>query len=378
MECQSLLDDMKTDALPIPPDAAQAFDDVRNRLVADVDQALADHPDLARLIGGTGSISVMKDNHRNHAAFMSTVFHLNQKDLLCRTIPWVYRTYAGRGFGPDYFPVALSAWQAAVRNRLSPAKAAPILAIYDWIKAHHQDWIRLSQNDDGADPGSTPAPDPPGVQTWVDRLLSGDSRACIALAREQAPGPEHISGLYIDQIQPALHRIGRLWETGTISPAQEHMASAIVSRIMAMMYEQMPWPDNVIGKAVIACAPDEFHEIGARMVADLLEMDGWNVTFLGANTPTDDLLSFLTTQPPDFLGISVSMTYHLTAVREIITRIRQHPELSHLKIMVGGPGTGDLPSLWQATGADGWAANARDAVALARQLMDLPPQGQPS
>jgi MerR family transcriptional regulator, light-induced transcriptional regulator len=194
-----------------------------------VDQALTAHPDLAWLIGGTGSLSVMKDNHRNHAAFMSTVFHLNLVDLLCRTIPWVYRTYAGRGFDPDYFPVALSAWQSAVRNRVAPAKAAPSLAIYDWMKAHHQDWIRLSENDSEADPGFSHAPDPSGVQTWVGRLLSGDSRVCLALAREQAPGPEHIPGLFIEKIQPALHRIGRLWETGTISPAQEHMASAIVS-----------------------------------------------------------------------------------------------------------------------------------------------------
>jgi methanogenic corrinoid protein MtbC1 len=96
-------------------------------------------------------------------------------------------------------------------------------------------------------------------------------------------------------------------------------------------------------------------------------MNGWNVTFLGANTPEADLLDMLRTDPPDLLGISVSMVFNLKHVRNLVAQIRGCPELSEMKILIGGQGTAGIESLWQATGADGWAGNGRDAVEMARQ-----------
>lgn len=367
MNMENLLEDVQKNCPVVPASAAEAYKAHINRMTEDVDNQLLGHPDLRKLIGDN-PVRILQDNHRNHAAFMGTVFSLNNMELLCRTIPWVYRTYRARGFDVDYFPAVLKAWQDAITRCLEPLSAEPILHIYGWLSAHHPDWLALSQSPSaGPSEGAGSHAD---VETWVQLLLTGDSRACLRLAEEQVEGSGDISRLYLDAIQPAMYQIGKLWESGEISPAREHMATAVVTRIMATMYDRMNWSSTGAGRAVVACAPNEFHEVGARMVADLLEMDGWDVTFMGANTPEEDLVDFLLTRQPDLLGISVSMVFNLGKVQDLISRIRERPELRTLKVLVGGPGTGGMASIWQSIGADGWAGDGREAVGLARQWLE--------
>jgi MerR family transcriptional regulator, light-induced transcriptional regulator len=361
---ENLIEDARKSCPVVPASAVETYNGHTNKMIEDVDNQFLARPDLKKLIGDN-PVCIMQDNHRNHAAFMSTVFSLNNMELFCRGVPWVYRAYMGRGFDPDYFPVVLTAWQDVIARYLDPPLAAPILHIYGWMSAHHSDWLALSQSSSFGLPGEKG--NDVDVETWVQRLLVGDSQGCLKLAGERVTESEEIARLYLDVIQPAMYQIGKRWETGAISPAQEHMATAIVTRIMATMYERMNWSPSRAGSVVMACAPNEFHEVGARMVADLLEIDGWDVTFLGANTPEEDLVNFLVTHQPNLLGISVSMIFNLGMVRDLIARIRERPELRTLRILVGGAGTGGIASVWRSIGADGWARDAREAVDLARQ-----------
>lgn len=348
----------------IPADTAEAYSDHLKRMTEAVDSRLMEHPDLDRLIGGN-PLRLMRDHHHNHAVFMATVFSFNNMELLCRIVPWMYRTCHNRGFSFDYFPVDVNAWMDVIEEHLEPASAAPILAIYRWMLQHHDDWIVLSRTTNLASvyPGELQE----DAQVWVQTLLKGDAQKCLELAAKSGEMPDSVAALYLDALQPAMYQLGKLWEEGSITVAQEHLSTAIVSRIMASLYDRIQWPKSVMGRAVIACTTDEFHEVGARMVADLLEMDGWNVTFLGANTRENELLDRLRADPPDLLGISVSMVFNLKNVRNLITRIRNCPELLKIKILIGGQGTAGIADLWQTTGADGWAENGRDAVELARQ-----------
>ena len=87
------------------------------RLVNHVNNELEAYPRILDLIGGN-PIGLMQNNHRNHAAFMITVFKIGSYELLARTVPWVYRAYHARGFSYDYFPVELAAWKHAVERCL--------------------------------------------------------------------------------------------------------------------------------------------------------------------------------------------------------------------------------------------------------------------
>jgi methanogenic corrinoid protein MtbC1 len=106
------------------------------------------------------------------------------------------------------------------------------------------------------------------------------------------------------------------------------------------------------------------------MIADLLEAEGWNVMYLGANTPQDELLKLLRKNTPRILGISVTMPFNLPYVKEIITRLGAEKGLQEVRIMVGGVAFNMFPGLWHKLGAHGWAEDGQAATALVRQWMD--------
>ncbi len=120
------------------------------------------------------------------------------------------------------------------------------------------------------------------------------------------------------------------------------------------------------GTIVAACVTGELHEIGARMLCDLLEMEGWNTIYLGANVPSEGIAAVLLDNQSDILAISASMAFHIPAVREVIAAVRlQSPKT---RILVGGQAFKIAPNLWRDVGADYFS---RDAVAAISVIAEL-------
>ena len=57
------------------------------------------------------------------------------------------------------------------------------------------------------------------------------------------------------------------------------------------------------------------------MVADALELEGWEVFHLCANNPTESIVSMVHETGAGLVGLSVSMPYHYSAARETIQRL---------------------------------------------------------
>jgi methanogenic corrinoid protein MtbC1 len=91
---------------------------------------------------------------------------------------------------------------------------------------------------------------------------------------------------------PFLRRLGEAWVLGRVTVAQEHYASTLVrGRMMGMALEasrSAPARSGPGQRAVLACTPFERHDIGLLALNLLLRSDGWQVAFLGADTPVQD------------------------------------------------------------------------------------------
>lgn len=153
---------------------------------------------------------------------------------------------------------------------------------------------------------------------------------------------------------------------GKISVVEEHLASSIVSRVLAAIYSQVFDFEYTKGKALITATANEFHEIGSRIVADSLELDGWEVDHLGVDTPIEDLLDLLTQKQPFFLGLSVAIPFNVDSAIETINRIKEKPELRDMKVLIGGKAFNDNPGLWKETGADTWCKDSNEAIKITR------------
>ena len=345
--------------------ATTAYQDHLTEMTSSVDAIMGSQPNIHSLIGHN-PLQVMYDNHRHHGAFMATVFAIGNYALLAKTLPWVYRAYHAHKFSYDYFPLELKTWLEVTEKNLKEEDIAAIRKVYQWMISSHEQIIKLSQEEGTAESEVN--------IDWVDKknefralVLRGDHKACLNMATSSIKTAKDIECFYLNVLQPVLYDVGILWEKGEISIAQEHLASAIVSRVMVSANLIAEQSSTSRGRVVVSASANEYHEIGASMIADIMEHDGWDVDYLGANVPPDALLQHLRDFNPTFLALSATIPFNVDKVRDTIAQIHQDETLSGLKIMVGGRVFNDHEELWKIVGADGFAANLSGARNLAQQ-----------
>lgn len=202
---------------------------------------------------------------------------------------------------------------------------------------------------------------------FVEALVSGARREASLAVQDAVERGFGIEELYLEVVQPALREVGRQWQVGDITVAQEHLATATAQMIMAQLYPKIfELPTGTRGTFVATCVAGNLHEVGARMLADVFTLHGWQAHLLGADVPTDDVVEMVVRMGADVVAISATMDDQLDAVAALIGAIRAR---STVVILVGGVPFLDAPHLADEVGADGTALDARAAVQLAESLV---------
>ena len=179
-----------------------------------------------------------------------------------------------------------------------------------------------------------------------------------------------VRDLQLKVVQEAQREIGRLWQEDRISIAQEHMGTAISQMALAHLYQQATPTASNGKKVVVACVEGELHDFPARLAADALDLAGFEVRFLGANLPTDSLLSILASEKPDLLALSVAMAFNIPALRLAVARVRAQTD-GRLPIAVGGHACEWAHSLAVEVGADASGTDAESMVSAAMRLLKV-------
>lgn len=169
--------------------------------------------------------------------------------------------------------------------------------------------------------------------------------------------------LYTDVLTPALNNL-QCEEERTICIWKEHVKTAIVRTIVECSYpyiiakreEKQPGDRGV---AVVLCPPEEYHELGARMVSDFLTVCGCNSIFVGGNTPYQDFYHAVHRIRPNIVAISVSDYYNLVATKHMIEELRLKLDYP-VTIVVGGHAFNGRTEQASVVGADYFAQTFED------------------
>ena len=93
-----------------------------------------------------------------------------------------------------------------------------------------------------------------------------------------------------DLVCPLVEEVGERWRTGALRIAHEHLASSVVRGFLTNIRTGTRSPEN--GPAVVFATPaGQWHELGALMAAAIAGIDGWCVTYLGANLPSEEIVA---------------------------------------------------------------------------------------
>jgi methanogenic corrinoid protein MtbC1 len=205
--------------------------------------------------------------------------------------------------------------------------------------------------------------------SYLRAQLGGDRREALRLIVDEGLG----RGLSCEDVHKVIRHaqseIGRLWQEDRISIAQEHMATAISQLVLSHVYQYANPPTPNGKKVMVACVEGELHEFPARLVADALDLAGFEVRYLGASVPHAALLQMLDAEKPDLLVLSATMTFNVPQLREAVARVRERS--GTLPLAVGGGACAFSPGLAGELGADLAGTDADELVALARRRLGV-------
>jgi methanogenic corrinoid protein MtbC1 len=119
-------------------------------------------------------------------------------------------------------------------------------------------------------------------------------------------------------------------------------------------------------QALLVPAPGEQHTFGLRVVEEFLLRDGWTVRSNLRATELD-VMSLIAEEDYDFVGFTLSGETLIDALASAIGKVRETSGSNRLRVLVGGVIFSEHPELVRQVGADGYAHDAVEAVALANQ-----------
>lgn len=177
-------------------------------------------------------------------------------------------------------------------------------------------------------------------RNYGDALRAADGDAAERIAVECLQEGMGVEALYGQVIAPAMWRIGSLWEEGAITVADEHLATALTHRVMASAYgSTFGRAASRTGRILLAAVEGEQHALGLRMAADILELGGYEVIYLGGDVPLDALVSVIGSREPDLIGLSGTLSPNAPSLEAAASRLGESfPDVS---ILLGGQAVPD-------------------------------------
>jgi methanogenic corrinoid protein MtbC1 len=206
-------------------------------------------------------------------------------------------------------------------------------------------------------------------RSYADAVLSGSEAAAERVVREaiEAGLPETlISG---EVVAPTMRAVGDLWERGLLSVADEHLATEISIRVLALQREAFRASSRRgAHRVLLAGVEGERHGLGLTMAGSALVHAGFDVRMLGPDLPMDDLAAAVERHRPSVLGLSVTQPVLAALVPEAIDEARRIA--SRLGVVVGGPAASEALTAHQGVVV---CRHVADAVELTDALVQRAP-----
>jgi MerR family transcriptional regulator, light-induced transcriptional regulator len=144
------------------------------------------------------------------------------------------------------------------------------------------------------------------VRAWVSAVLHATEafdQLKIDSVLETALGSVSAQVFFESLAVPVLREVGKRWRLGQFSTAQDHLVTQVVRQKISSLLQR--GQKNSKWHVVCACPPNETHELGLLGAALRYQELGWRVTYLGANTPVDELVEVVERTNPQHVAISM-------------------------------------------------------------------------
>lgn len=179
------------------------------------------------------------------------------------------------------------------------------------------------------------------VHALHDALLKGQFASALKLChRFRAARPHDRTAVYLQLLLPCIAELGRDWSEDRAGFAQIAFAYSIMHKIIETLgatdsLANRPHKALSLGRVIVAVAPKDTHDFGARIMTESLNLQGWDVTFVDS-TNTAKIATLLQNETVDALAVSVSTDTAFVGLADMIADWRGADGSQRLKVIVGG------------------------------------------
>ena len=214
------------------------------------------------------------------------------------------------------------------------------------------------------------------VEDYLGALERGDRTAALGRVGRLRQEGHSVLTLVHRLLAPAQLRVGELWATDAWSVAQEHAATAVSEVVLHSLAEErrtQPSGRRDAPSLVVTCVEQEWHALPALMVSEQLRAEGFEVTYLGANSSAQGLVRHVHETGPAAVLLSCSLSTYLPLLRRQLEAVRE----TGTPVVVGGGAFDAEGRRARLLGASGFATSAGTVAEVVRALPAAVPPAEP-
>jgi 5-methyltetrahydrofolate--homocysteine methyltransferase len=206
------------------------------------------------------------------------------------------------------------------------------------------------------------------LQKIFDSVVDGDTPGVLESVNEAIQAGQEAAAILNEGLIPAMAEVGRRFEEGEYFVPEMLISARAMKTGMAILQPLLVQKNiKAAGTVVIGTVKGDLHDIGKNLVSLMLEGAGFKVIDAGADIPAEKFVELVNSNQVDIVAMSALLTTTMTNMKATIEALEAAGLRKKVKVMIGGAPVTE--SYAQQIGADGFAADASRAVAVARQLV---------
>jgi len=156
---------------------------------------------------------------------------------------------------------------------------------------------------------------------WIQACLNFNESAAEQVLT-QSFAQFSLETVCVEILQKGISEIGSLWYQGKASVQQEHFASELAVRRMHSLIAAAPQPVRD-GTVLVSCPEGEDHVFSPLMISLFLRYRSWNVIYLGANVPQQDLKETIQKTQPDLVVVTAMRLATAATLRDMVLFVQE-------------------------------------------------------
>ena len=203
----------------------------------------------------------------------------------------------------------------------------------------------------------------------LDALITGNQTRASEIIEDSISKRWAPTTIYVSLVAHSMTEIGALWHRGKVNISTEHRATQIAFRLLSQAKNSYPESSRTGLSAIVSGVAGDTHLGGPLVFADLLRFDGWNVDFLGTDTPSDAILEIVKSKEPELLCLSVTLPDQITTAAKTINMVKN--TVPSTTVIVGGGAINNSGSHNSLETADHVTSDAVTALKWISEQFDL-------